>query len=1563
MWIGMTPDDRAAILGMTPKPATASTPPPQKKKGFQNSNRKVNLTEISAYDFLVMQHEMQSEAAETDTPSELPDAVDNNEPTRSVNSTNVTDDKKDALSVTPADLRRFLGSKSGKQVTIDGKPHFMANVTLVDQARYVVSAHRSDSIKALVDRGSNGGVAGTDVRIISKDPNHTVTIEGIDRHQLNNIPICTVGGVVNSSHGEIILVLPNYAHVGRGHSILCPTQMEYFGTKVDDKSKVIGGKQSIITINNISIPLDFDNGLPRLAIRPFSDEEWETLPQVFMADDSKPWDPRVMDNTLSDDQEWLESQPPPSNPYQDFDQEGTYKERSVYLAELPNWSWDVWGVDEPTTPLLPDDIQGIGLDFVADEEEDSYSDNVDDLVMYAHHLKVVNEIGELESNTFGTPFASFSCTVLPSSDEVRLINVRTRSMTSQEHGPRPVSPEPNIGETGVVDKPPEEHMDPAPPPEPPPLAAHTNQSTPHSPRVVTPSQKDWDSLRPMFGWLNTTVIQRTFDKTTQYARMPQSEVLRKQYKSPYPWANVHRRNEDLATDTVFSDTPAVDGGETCAQFFTGLSSQVVDVIGMKSEKQFVNTLEDIIIDRGAPNRLLSDSARVETSQRVQAILRALFIGSWQSTPYESHQKPSERRWQTVKTLANVLLDRCGAPPELWLECLRYTCFLLNHTYNENIKDVPMNRLTGSTVDISPLLRFHWYQEVYYKMDDSSFPSDTKEEKGYVVGIAEHVGHIMTYRIFDPVTRKILNRGNLRACDTKSPNKRLDLISGEDLAPPSKSVIKSIKEHDEETGEHTASNQTDPATSDVPVFNPHDLVGRSFLMDKNEDGTRYRARIVEAIEGFEDDLGRNPTRIKFKISVNNDEFEELIAYNEVVNHITADESSGILWKFRRIIAHEGPLKESHPSYKGSKWNIMVEWENGEITTEPLNVIAADDPTTCATYAMENNLLELDGWKRFKRLARRNKKLVRMVNQSKLRSFNSTPKYMFGYEIPRNYKHAMEIDKRNGNTKWKEAIELEMLQLNEYNTFRSLGLAKSNSIPAGYKRIRTHLVFAVKHDGRHKARMVADGHLTDAPLESVYSGVVSLRGFRLVVFLAELNKIETWSTDIGNAYLEAKTKEKLVVIAGPEYGELEGHLLVIEKALYGLRTSGLRWHERFAHCLREMGFTPCRAEPDIWMRPEPTKGECYEYIAVYVDDLAMVLKDPQAFVDVLEKKYNFKLKGTGPIKYHLGMDFKRDDDGTLRFEPSKYIEKMMDSYKRLFGEYPSMKCYSPLEANDHPELDTSEFLDEEQTSIYQSLIGALQWIITIGRFDIQVAVMSLSSFRVAPRRGHLERIKRIYGYIRKFDKATIRFRTSLPDFSELPDQVFDWSHSVYGNPKEVKPTDAPPPLGNPVITTSYKDANLMHDIMTGRSVTGILHFVNKTPIDWYAKKMSTVETATYGAEYVSARTCVEQLIDLRNTLRYLGVPVHDHSYMFGDNRSVVDSSIMPHSKLNKRHTMLSFHKVREAIASGMIRFYHIYGTTNPSDILSKHWSHSDVWPVLQALLFYPGDTLSLLTPDAK
>ena len=291
--------------------------------------------------------------------------------------------------------------------------------------------------------------------------------------------------------------------------------------------------------------------------------------------------------------------------------------------------------------------------------------------------------------------------------------------------------------------------------------------------------------------------------------------------------------------------------------------------------------------------------------------------------------------------------------------------------------------------------------------------------------------------------------------------------------------------------------------------------------------------------------------------------------------------------------------------------------------------------------------------------------------------------------------------------------------------------------------------------------------------------------------------------------------------------------------------------------------------------------------------------------------------------------------------------------MFKEKPR-KSRPSLEGGDHPELDTSELCDEHQTKQFQTLIGQLQWLISLGRFDIAVHVMSLSRFRAQPRKGHLDRAKRIVGYLVFLPDGAIRFRTGEPDFSSLKDQEYDWTRSVYSGACEQIPHDIPKPLGKHVQTTHYVDANLHHDFASGKAVTAALHFLNQTPIDAYTKRQSTVETATYGSEFVAARTAVDQIIDICTTLRYLGVPIRDKSYMFGDNNSVVTSSTNPNSTISKRHHLASYHRVREAIAAKYISFHWKNGKSNPADILSKHWEFTTVWPMLKPILFRRGET---------
>ena len=148
------------------------------------------------------------------------------------------------------------------------------------------------------------------------------------------------------------------------------------------------------------------------------------------------------------------------------------------------------------------------------------------------------------------------------------------------------------------------------------------------------------------------------------------------------------------------------------------------------------------------------------------------------------------------------------------------------------------------------------------------------------------------------------------------------------------------------------------------------------------------------------------------------------------------------------------------------------------------------------------------------------------------------------------------------------------------------------------------------------------------------------------------------------------------------------------------------------------------------------------------------------------------------------------------------------------------------------------------------------------------------------------------------------------------------------------------------------------VTGRSCTGIIHFLNQTPIDYFCKRQAQVETATFGSEFVAARTAVEQIIDLRYTLRMLGVPIEGAAWLFGDNKGVVDNATIPHSQLSKRWNALSYHRVREAIATGFVKFIHCPGKLNPADPLTKNLTPVEYWPFIDVMMVWQGDTLDYL-----
>ena len=228
-------------------------------------------------------------------------------------------------------------------------------------------------------------------------------------------------------------------------------------------------------------------------------------------------------------------------------------------------------------------------------------------------------------------------------------------------------------------------------------------------------------------------------------------------------------------------------------------------------------------------------------------------------------------------------------------------------------------------------------------------------------------------------------------------------------------------------------------------------------------------------------------------------------------------------------------------------------------------------------------------------------------------------------------------------------------------------------------------------------VADGHLTKEPMETVYSEVVSIRNLRLAMFLAELNNLELWGADVGNAYLQALTREKLYIVGGPGFEELQGHVLVMYKAPYGTRSGGACWHDKFFDILHHMGFKPSRADSDIWMKSSKD-GSHYEYIAEYVDDLAICMKDP-------------KSKHQTPSEFQTALlNVKEGTKRDAAVYPIFKNDKYYDTFQRLFlANLKAQGLYDVADPDhDHENGDTyaKELFKRKQSFVYSVLVTSLQ-----------------------------------------------------------------------------------------------------------------------------------------------------------------------------------------------------------------------------------------------------------------
>jgi hypothetical protein len=401
------------------------------------------------------------------------------------------------------------------------------------------------------------------------------------------------------------------------------------------------------------------------------------------------------------------------------------------------------------------------------------------------------------------------------------------------------------------------------------------------------------------------------------------------------------------------------------------------------------------------------------------------------------------------------------------------------------------------------------------------------------------------------------------------------------------------------------------------IDPNDLIDLWITDIKQNRNGKITERKGQVKEQINDDL--------FRITFQNGK-NKIYEYGELITLINKQNEDGEdRWTYDKIVDH----KWSQETDRKEKIDVLVKWKGyKEPSWEPMEVIKNDDPFTLAKYAEDKGIHNQSRWKWTNKYLKNkkvfNRQLKRMLMAKKKRR---TIKYQFGVRVPRTVKEAYILDSMNNDTFWSDAIKKEVrLLYEEYQCFKLH--PKDSKIPEKYKKITLIWTFCVKYDGRRRARCVAGGHLTEDPEYDLYSGVVNLETVRIAFVAAILMKLQIIAADIGSAYIQAFTSKNVYVIAGPEFNELKGRILIIVKALYGLKTSGGQWHHKLADNISDMGFLPCQADFNFWIR---RVEDHYEYIAVIVDDLLIFSTHPEMIITALKSVQGYTLNGVGIPEY--------------------------------------------------------------------------------------------------------------------------------------------------------------------------------------------------------------------------------------------------------------------------------------------------------------------------------------------
>ena len=509
------------------------------------------------------------------------------------------------------------------------------------------------------------------------------------------------------------------------------------------------------------------------------------------------------------------------------------------------------------------------------------------------------------------------------------------------------------------------------------------------------------------------------------------------------------------------------------------------------------------------------------------------------------------------------------------------------------------------MDISPFVELRWYGWVYY-WDSKAQYQESKEKLGRWLGPSIDIGPAMTAKVLKPngqllhvSTYQPLSDDEMQDPGEKRKREQYDsmlrtklgkLLSVADLEELGIHTPEyELYEDDHEGGHQHAEDAEDLVTDETG----DQYIGAQVSLPKNGQ-LRTGKVIARQCNDSGDLIGKanhNPIldTWSYQVQFPNGEVTpyaaNLIAENMITqcdldgNQFLLLESitdhqkdqSAVLWEDRHVTVNG--RGQHRITTKG--WKLCVTWRDGTSSWERLSDLKESYPIQVTEYAVGQDLTHEPAFAWWiQKFLRKRDHIVPAVKQRYAKR-----SHKFGIEVPRTVKRALEINQENGNSLWREAIAKEMAAVRV--AFRLL--ADGQNPPPGHSYMDCHMIFNIKLDGfRHKARLVAGGHMVETPSIMTYTSVVSWDTVRIALTIAALNDLQVKASDMQNAFLTVPCEEKIWTKLGPEFGVDAGKSAILTRALYGLKSAGASFGNHVADCMRTLGHLPCKADPDLWYK---------------------------------------------------------------------------------------------------------------------------------------------------------------------------------------------------------------------------------------------------------------------------------------------------------------------------------------------------------------------------------------------